>query len=442
MDVAFIDDDEVLRAANLQALMLAGLKVAPYPSALAALEEIDADFPGVVVSDVRMPRIDGLELFRRLKRIDPDLPVILITGHGDIAMAVDAMREGAYDFIAKPYALDRLLGSIRHALEKRRLVLENRALRRAAEAASGAMPLLGATEEMERLRKMVRQLADADVDVLIEGETGSGKEVVANLLHRWSKRAPRPFVVVNCGALPETVIESELFGHEAGAFTGALKKRVGRIEHAQGGTLFLDEIEAMSPALQVKLLRVLEAREVMPLGTNEVRRVDIRVVAASKADLRALVAQGIFREDLYYRLHVAPVRIPPLRDRRADVPLLFGHFLAKATKKFARPPSAIGEEIRSYLETHDWPGNVRELAHYAERVALGLITQAPALPIVAEASLPHRMDAYEAEQIRAALTRCKGDIQETMGLLGIPRKTLYDKLKRHGIDQAAFRPQR
>lgn len=442
MDVAFIDDDEVLRAANLQALMLAGLSVAPYGSAMAALEEIDAEFPGVVVSDVRMPRIDGLELFRRLKRIDPDLPVILITGHGDIAMAVDAMREGAYDFIAKPYALDRLLGSIRHALEKRRLVLENRALRRAAEAAGGDMPLLGATEVMERLRQMVRQIADADVDVLIEGETGSGKEVVANLLHRWSKRAPRPFVAVNCGALPETVIESELFGHEAGAFTGALKKRVGRIEHAQGGTLFLDEIEAMSPALQVKLLRVLEAREVMPLGTNEVRRVDIRVVAASKADLHVLVGQGSFREDLYYRLHVAPVRIPPLRDRRADVPLLFGHFLAKATQKFGRPPVTITEEIRAHLEGHDWPGNVRELAHYAERVALGLVTAAPVLPVVPGTSLPSRIDAFEADQIRAALTRCRGDIQEAMVLLGIPRKTLYDKLKRHGIDQAAFRPPR
>lgn len=446
MDVAFIDDDDALRAANVQALMLAGLAVAPYPSATAALAELDASFSGIVVTDVRMPRIDGLELFRRLKRLDPDLPVILVTGHGDIAMAVDAMREGAYDFVAKPYAIDRLLGSIRHALEKRHLVLENRELRRAAEAASNDMPLLGTTPGMVRLRQTLRQIADADVDVLVEGETGSGKEVVANALHRWSHRVNRPFVAVNCGALPETMIESELFGYEAGAFTGALKKRVGRVEHAHGGTLFLDEIEAMSPALQVKLLRVLEAREITPLGANDVRRVDVRVIAASKADLQELVRQGRFREDLYYRLHVATVRIPPLRERKTDIPLLFGHFLGGAAKRFRREPAMIGTVVRRHLEEHDWPGNVRELAHYAERVALGLMDDTapigPAAPIESiepGASLPQRMEAFEAEQIRAALATHRGDVQATIKALGIPRKTFYDKLHRHGIDQTAFR---
>ncbi|HSI42169.1 MAG TPA: sigma-54 dependent transcriptional regulator [Xanthobacteraceae bacterium] len=440
MDVAFVDDDEALRAANVQALMLAGLSVAPYASAMAALEEIDASFPGIVVSDVRMPQIDGLELFRRLKRRDADLPVILITGHGDIAMAVEAMREGAYDFIAKPYALDRLLVAVRHALDKRRLVLENRALRRRTEAASPDLPLLGHAPETERLRQRVRQIADADIDVLVEGETGAGKEVVAQALHNWSRRAARPFVAVNCGALPENVIESELFGHEAGAFTGALKKRVGRVEHASGGTLFLDEIEAMSPALQVKMLRVLEAREIMPLGTNEVRRVDIRVVAASKVDLNALVRRGSFREDLYYRLHVAFVRIPPLRERREDVPLLFGHFLSRAAKRFRREAPLIDAAVRRHLDSHDWPGNVRELAHYAERVALGLLPESEAAPApAAGATLPERVDAFEAGQIREALAASRGDIQATLRILGIPRKTLYDKFRRHGIDQAGFR---
>ncbi|MCB4768368.1 sigma-54 dependent transcriptional regulator [Ancylobacter sp. Lp-2] len=440
MDVAFIDDDETLRAANVQALMLAGFTVTAYPSAVEALEEIDAAFPGVVVTDVRMPRIDGLELFRRLRRRDEELPVILITGHGDIGMAVEAMREGAYDFIAKPYALDRLLVAVRHALDKRRLVLENRSLRRRAEAASPGEPLIGETPAMQRLRQTLRQIADADIDVLVEGETGSGKEVVAQTLHRWSARASRPFVAVNCGALPENVIESELFGHDAGAFTGALKKRVGRVEHASGGTLFLDEIEAMSPALQVKMLRVLEAREITPLGTNEVRRVDIRVIAASKADLAELVRQGSFREDLYYRLHVAFVRIPPLRERREDVPLLFGHFLGRAAKRFRREPPLLDAAVRRHLDTHDWPGNVRELAHYAERFALGLAS-APA-PVAGEggATLPERVDAFEAMQIRDTLAACQGDIQATLRALGIPRKTLYDKLKRHGIDQSRFRP--
>ncbi|MFG1410728.1 sigma-54 dependent transcriptional regulator [Xanthobacter sp. VTT E-85241] len=440
MDVAFIDDDDILRAANVQALMLAGLTVAPFASGAAALEAIDAGFPGVVVSDVRMPGMDGLELFRRLRKIDPDLPVILITGHGDIAMAVDAMREGAYDFLAKPYPGERLLGAVRHAREKRRLVLENRELRRRAEAASEDLPLLGETAEMARLRQTLRQLADADVDVLVEGETGSGKEVVANALHRLSRRAARPFVAVNCGALPESVIESELFGHEAGAFTGAMKKRVGRIEHAHGGTLFLDEIEAMSPALQVKLLRVLEAREITPLGTNEVRRVDIRVVAAAKINLQALVRQGSFREDLYYRLHVATLHLPPLRERRADVALLFGHFLALACTRFQREPVQIGESVRRHLDTHDWPGNVRELVHYAERVALGLVAN-PVPPTGSgdRAPLPERMEAFEAGEIRAALAESCGDVQAAVKALGIPRKTFYDKLRRHGIDQAAYR---
>ncbi len=441
-DVAFIDDDDSLRAANVQALLLAGLSVAPYASATAALDELDAEFSGVVVTDVRMPRVDGLELFRRLRRIDPEIPVILITGHGDIAMAVDAMREGAYDFLAKPYASDRLLGSIRHALDQRRLVLENRALRRAATAAADDIPLIGMDPGIEHLRQILRQVADADVDVLIEGETGSGKDVAANALHRWSRRAARPLVAVNCGALPETMIESELFGHEPGAFTGALKKRVGRIEYAQGGTLFLDEIEAMSPALQVKLLRVLEERQITPLGTNDIRNVDIRIVAATKTDLLTLVKRGSFREDLYYRLHVVAIKIPPLRERKIDIPLLFGHFLSRAAKRFGRDTPSIGHAERRHLQEHPWPGNVRELAHYAERVALGL-TRDGTLTAPADdgAALPKRVEAYEAELIRDALAVHRGDVQKTIEALGIPRKTFYDKLHRHGIDQTKYRGQ-
>lgn len=443
MDVAFIDDDPILRAANVQALMLAGLDVASFGSAGAALERLDSGFPGVVVSDVRMPGMDGLALFRHLKSIDPGLPVVLITGHGDIAMAVDAMREGAYDFLAKPYPMERLLGTVRHALEKRRLVLENRALRRQAENAGEKMPLIGAAPVMERLRQSIRQLADAEIDVLIQGETGSGKEVVANALHRWSPRASHPLVVVNCGALPETMIESELFGHEAGAFTSAQKRRIGRIEHANGGTLFLDEIEAMPMALQVKLLRVLEAREVMPLGTNEVRRVDIRVVAAAKVDLHELVRRGDFREDLYYRLHVATLHIPPLRERREDIPLLFGHFLTEAARRFRREPPLLPQQVRHRLETHEWPGNVRELAHFAERVALGLVSDQDRvdgqMATPSPLCLPERMDAFEAGEIRAALAMTQGDVQAAVQALGIPRKTFYDKLRRHNIDQNAYR---
>ncbi|MFC3127688.1 sigma-54-dependent transcriptional regulator [Pseudoroseomonas globiformis] len=445
MDVLFVDDDAVLREANLQSFSLAGLEAMAVPSAARALEVADAEFPGAVVTDLRMPGMDGMALFRRLREIDPDLPVILITGHGDIPMAVAAIQEGAYDFLPKPYPAETLLSTLRHALEKRRLVLENRRLARAVAEAGGDTTLLGTTPAMERLRQTLKQIADTGVDVLIEGETGTGKDVVASALHRWSNRAHRPFVALNCGALPETVIESELFGHEAGAFTGAQKRRVGRIEHADGGTLFLDEIEAMSPAVQVKLLRVLESREIAPLGTNEVRRLDLRVVAATKLPLIELVKRGTFREDLYYRLHVVTLHIPPLRERRGDVPLLFAHFLERAARRFGRPVPDAGEAVRNHLATHAWPGNVRELTHYAERVALGLADgAAPTSPAAgaADAPLPERVESYEAALITEALSAHDGDVRSVLEVLRIPRKTFYDKLRRHGIDPQHFRPSR
>lgn len=436
--VAFVDDDAALRDANAQTLELAGLDPLPLASAAEALARVDAGFEGVVVSDVRMAGMDGLALFRRLRELDADLPVILITGHGDIPMAVSAMREGVYDFIPKPYAPEALVASVHRALEKRRLVLENRRLRQAASAEDDGL-LLGETPAMQRLRRTLRHIADADVDVLVVGETGSGKEVVSSALHRWSRRASRPMVALNCGALPETVIESELFGHEAGAFTGAQKKRVGRIEHANGGTLFLDEIESMPLSLQVKLLRVLETREVAPLGTNEVRALDLRVVAASKIDLGEAAARGEFREDLFYRLNVVTVRIPPLRERRGDIPLLFAHFLQRAATRFRRPAPQMTAAVERHLLSHDWPGNVRELSHFAERFALGLEAVEDAAPVENGAgTLPERVERFEAMLIRQALENNGGDVRATLAALGIPRKTFYDKLARHGIDRAQF----
>lgn len=438
--VAFVDDDAALRDANAQTLELAGLDPLPLVSAAEALARVDAGFEGVVVSDVRMAGMDGLALFRRLRELDADLPVILITGHGDIPMAVSAMREGVYDFIPKPYAPEALVASVHRALEKRRLVLENRRLRAAATASTEDNGLLlGETPAMQRLRRTLRHIADADVDVLVVGETGSGKEVVSSALHRWSRRASRPLVALNCGALPETVIESELFGHEPGAFTGAQKKRVGRIEHASGGTLFLDEIESMPPSLQVKLLRVLETREVAPLGTNEVRALDLRVVAASKIDLAEAAARGEFREDLFYRLNVVTVRIPPLRERRGDIPLLFAHFLQRAATRFRRPAPQMTAAVERHLLSHDWPGNVRELSHFAERFALGLeAVDEPAPSENSAGTLPERVERFEAMLIRQALEDNGGDVRATLAALGIPRKTFYDKLARHGIDRAQF----
>ena len=439
--VFLVDDDRDLRKAMRQTLELAGFTVSPFASATEALAELTPDFAGVVISDIRMPGMDGLAFFRKVADLDPDLPVILMTGHGDIPMAVQAIQDGAYDFIAKPFAADRLVQSARRAEEKRRLVMENRALRQSAETASDGLPLIGQTPAMERLRQTLRHIADTDVDVLVAGETGSGKEVVATLLHQWSRRRAGNFVALNCGALPETVIESELFGHEPGAFTGAVKKRVGRIEHASGGTLFLDEIEAMPPATQVKMLRVLEAREITPLGTNETRAVDIRVVAAAKVDLGDPAERGDFREDLYYRLNVVTLSIPPLRERREDIPLLFSHFLARASERFGREVPTMSAAVRDHLMSHAWPGNVRELSHFAERVALGVEAipgKAPVAATTSEGTLPERLERYEADVLKEALTTHRGDVKATLEALGIPRKTFYDKLQRHGINRADY----
>lgn len=441
--VVLIDDDRDLLKATVQTLELAGFSVSAFAVAAEALAGLDAGFAGVVVSDIRMPQIDGLQLFNRILRLDADIPVILVTGHGDIAMAVKAIKDGAYDFITKPFAADRLVQSVRRAAEKRRLVMENRALREAAGEAQDGLPLIGQTPAMDRLRRTLRQVADTDVDVLVTGETGSGKEVVASLLHRWSRRAKGNFVALNCGTLPETVIESELFGHEAGAFTGAQKKRIGRIEHASGGTLFLDEIESMPVSTQVQMLRVLEMREVTPLGTNEVRPVDLRVVAAAKVDLGDPRQRGAFREDLYYRLNVVTISIPPLRERRDDVALLFFYFAERAAARFHRQVPAVPATVHRHLSDHDWPGNVRELAHFAERFVLGLEEGAEAQPPApaqsnAAMKLPERLERYEADIIRETLGRNDGDVRRTIEALGIPRKTFYDKLQRHGIVRSDF----
>lgn len=434
--VALVDDDEDFRAATAQTLSLAGFQVTTYSDAQALLAVLAPDFVCVVVSDIRMPRMSGLDLLGEIRRLDPDLPIVLVTGHGDVEMAVQAVQAGAYDFIAKPVAAQRLIQTVQRASEKRALVLENRRLAAVLEREDG-LPLLGQTPVMERLRRTLRQIANADVDVLVEGETGSGKEVVATLLHQWSHRARAEFVAINCGALPETVIESELFGHEAGAFTGAARQRIGRIEHSSGGTLFLDEIESMPLPTQVKMLRVLEMRRVSPLGTNKERDLDLRVVGGAKADLEAESRAGRFREDLFYRLNVVSIRIPPLRERLDDVPLLFTHFLNRAAKRFKVDVPEVDEQLRGFLLSHDWPGNVRELSHFADRYVLGLeVDRQPHHDMPSSQSLPQRLAHFEEATLRSTLAKHGGSLSACLAELGIPRKTFYDKLKRYGLNRA------
>ncbi len=438
--VIVVDDEAAIREAVQQWLELSGFTVRSCASAAEALALVDRDYPGIVVSDVRMPGSDGLQLLDKLLALDADLPVILVTGHGDVPMAVQALRQGAYDFIEKPFTPERLLDSVRRALDKRRLVCENRQLRQqVADKGRIESQLIGISRPMENLRRQILELAGTSVNVLIRGETGSGKERVARCLHDFSPRAGKAFAALNCAAIPETIFESELFGHESGAFTGAQAKRIGRIEHADGGTLFLDEVESLPLAQQVKLLRVLQEKTLERLGSNKSIQVDLRVISAAKPDLQGEVKAGRFREDLLYRLNVATLQIPPLRERREDIPLLFEHFARAAAERHGRevPPLAPSELAR--LLGHDWPGNVRELINAAERHALGLSSPPPAERFAGQA-LAQQMEAFEAQCLHNALLQCQGNIAAVMEMLQLPRRTLNEKMQRHGLARGDYLP--
>ena len=436
--IVLVEDDDAFREALTERLRLGGLDVSAFASAEAALKALDERFEGVVVTDLRMPGMDGRALVERLSGIDPDLPVVMMTGHGDIAEAVDAMKRGAYDFLAKPFAPERLIESLRRALDKRSLVLDNRRLATLAAEGEWSIPLSGESRSVEALRGAIQRLADARVDVLIEGETGAGKEADARAIHNAGRRRLKPFVAVSCAALPETGLESLLMGHAAGAFPGALHRREGQIEQSHQGTLFLDEIDLAPRAAQLLLLRVLEEREVLPLGAMEPHALDLRILAATKDDPIEAVARGDLREDLYYRLNVVRLRTPPLRERKDDIPLLFARFLGRAADRLGRDIPAINDVTRRRLLEHDWPGNLRELANYASEIAVGLTPSGPARP--SETGLAQQVLAYEAQLIREALSAHHGDIRRVTAALGLPRKTLYDKMARHGIVPAAHRP--
>ncbi|WP_299017525.1 sigma-54 dependent transcriptional regulator [uncultured Photobacterium sp.] len=443
--VIFIDDEKPIRDALGQSLELEDYNVTLYASARPALEKLDSHFPGVIITDINMPGIDGIAFLKQALAIDPELSIIMLTGHGDISTAVDAMRLGAYDFLEKPFSTDNLLDVVKRAADKRELVLENRNLRRELEAQSGPGPrILGNTAQIKQLRRILSHIKDTPADVMIHGETGTGKELVARFLHDHSIRQDHPFVAINCGAIPETMIESELFGYEPGAFTGAQKKRIGKIVHANGGTLFLDEIESMPMTLQIKLLRVLEERTVEPLGTNKAVPLDIRIIAATKSDLKQMSDKGIFRQDLYYRLNVVSVDIPPLRDRRDDIPMLFQNFTRSASTRYGIEPPTISREQQQRLLEHDWPGNVRELRNLAERLVLmGDSSTLETTNQFSEEPLTHtlseRINQFEFTLLSDALKRHNGRLKEVQLELGLARKTLYDKMKKHNIDKDDFK---
>lgn len=435
--VLLLDDDADLRHAVSQGLELEGHEVSVFEDPLAALSTISRDDYAVIVSDIMMPKMDGFDVLTQVMEIDPVLPVILITGHGDVPLAVKAMKSGAYDFIEKPFTVQKLATVVERALEKRRLVLENRSLRETLDEATDlSSRLVGRASSIEALRSQILALSEADVDVLVFGETGTGKEVVARALHDFSSRKDAPFVALNCAALPKDIIESELFGHEAGAFTGANKARVGKLEYANGGTVFLDEIESMPLDVQAKLLRALEDRTIVRLGSNQSIQLDVRFIAATKVDLGESSESGGFRSDLYYRLNVAALQIPPLRDRKEDIPLLFFHLAREARGKFRREIPDVSPVLEKDLVNYDWPGNVRELRNTADRFVLGLWNGFGSQETVQESAtgdLATRVQAFEKSVIEREIQSHGGQLKATYESLGLSRKGLYDKMKRLGI---------
>ncbi|WP_333003261.1 sigma-54 dependent transcriptional regulator [Vibrio coralliilyticus] len=443
-DVFFIDDESDIRLAIEQSFELEEISAQFFSSAEDALLAIKQDgLPKVVISDICLPGLSGENLLSTVLHQDKDVPVILITGHGDISMAVNALRNGAYDFIEKPFPIDRLIDTTRRGLEKRDLTLENQELKRSLKASQTLGPrIIGDTPSIQMLRETISHIADTDADILLFGETGTGKELVARSIHEQSSRRDANFVAINCGAVPENLIESELYGHEKGAFTGAETKRIGKFEHAQGGTLFLDEIESMPMQAQIRLLRVLQERVIERVGSNELLPLDIRVIAATKVDLKKAAEAGEFRQDLYYRLNIVTLDLPALRERKEDIAALFHHFLLVAASRYGKSAPALPNSALSQLLSHDWPGNVRELRNAAERfVLLGKLTQfgenieQSNQPL----SLATQVAEFERSAIEQALLESGGSIKQTMDKLSLARKTLYDKMQRYGLDKANYK---
>ena len=437
--VFVVDDDADHLAALADLIGAAGHAPRAFARGEAAFEAAMADPPAAVVTDLRMPGMDGLALTQALREAGYGGPVILLTGHGDVAHAVRAMRAGAEDFLEKPYDAAHLLAVLARALQTAASRAELTRLQQIVQARD-AHPILGESASISALRGRIAALAPLDVDVVITGETGTGKELVARALHDQSPRAAGPYVAVNCAAIPEALFESVMFGLAEGAFPGAGPARAGKIEAADRGTLVLDEIEAMAAPVQAKLLRALQERQVERLGENRLRGVDIRVIATSKAELPALVRQGDFRADLYWRLAGATIETEPLRAMGHDIVLIFGHYAQLAARRYGRPDPDLGFALRRALLARPWPGNMRELKAAAEAHALGLAPVAPmaepgapATAPVDAASLPDRVAAFEAREIRAALERYRGNTDLAAKALGLPRRTLNDKMNRYGL---------
>jgi DNA-binding NtrC family response regulator len=446
--ILLVDDEADTLDACTQILRKDGCLVETATSARDAVRLLQTRPFDLAITDLKMPQVDGLELLKAIKRLDPDMAVVIITGYATVETAVASMKEGAYDYLPKPFTPDELRLVVRNALERQELVGENTELRERLSG-GGEQLLVGASRAIQGVRQLIGRVAETSSTVLIVGETGTGKELVARSLHAQSPRAAAPLIAVNCAAIPSELLESELFGHERGAFTGAIRRRRGSFELADGGSLFLDEVGALSPPLQAKLLRALQEGEVSPIGSERTLRLDVRVIAATNRDLGQATRRGEFRDDLYYRLNVVPIAVPPLRDRKEDIPPLADHFLARYRRKIQTRAQGITPAALDLLTAYDWPGNVRELEHTIERAVilaegeqLGWECFAHLAPPSARAGRPRppaadakdlealpSLDTVERDYILQVLQATRWNRKRASEILGISTVTLWRKVQ-------------
>lgn len=439
--VLIVDDEEGIRESLSQIIEDDGYETATASSGEDAIRTVQETVPDLVLLDIWMSGIDGLQTLKEIKDLHPDLPVIMISGHANIESAIKATKMGAYDLLEKPLSLDKVLLSVQRALEKKNLEMENRALR---ENLFRRWKLVGESQKMKQLAEQIRMAAASNSRVLILGESGSGKELVAHLLHEHSQRANGLFVEVNCAAIPQELIESELFGHEKGSFTGAFERKKGKFELADKGTLFLDEIGDMSLQTQAKVLRVIETQEFQRVGGNQNIKVDVRIISATNKDLAEEVRKGNFREDLFFRLNVIPIKVPALRERLEDIPLLVDHFLDIFAGEYGQQKKTISPEALSALQKHAWPGNIRELRNVLERLVIMtpskvipcvdiLAPDAPQADYFGFVTLKDARDAFEKDFIVRKLEENGWNVSKTAEVLGIERSNLHRKIKAYEI---------
>jgi DNA-binding NtrC family response regulator len=439
------EDEDLMRAIISRLLEESGYRVAAVASAEDALEAFAAEDVAVTLTDIRMAGMDGLALLDRVKDIDAEALVVVMTAYSSVDSAVAALRKGAYDYVTKPFVNEDLLQSVKNALRQRELFRENRALRRELDSRYSFSEIIGTSESLQRVFRLVEKVAATNTNILVYGESGTGKELIARAIHHNSPRGTRPFVAINCGALPETLLESELFGHTKGAFTGATQARSGLFRSAEGGTVFLDEIGEISQALQVRLLRAVQEHEVTPVGSSAPARFDARVIAATNRDLEREVTEGRFREDLFYRLNVIEIHLPPLRERREDIPLLVRHFVKRTAREQGQDEKAFDPAAMTALINYNWPGNVRELQNAVERAftlsgeRVDLDSLPPRIrdaagqtPTVRDPDgLRPTLAEVERRYILDTLASVNEDKARAANILGIDLSTLYRKLKRY-----------